>query len=157
MFICHMGDDKPFVQILYDEMQKCGVKAFFDKESLEKGDKAQGTIAHAIISAPFFAVVLSKKFLNQQYPEAELKVASAFPEEHKKRIMPVFYKMTPDECHTLTRKMYRMLADSTGWERKTESEEQFAKSVSQGIKQLAEKQLHSSMSNAVGFVVECIE
>ena len=84
MFICHTGDDKPFVQILYHEMQKYGLKAFFDKESLEKGDKAQGTIARAIISASFFAVVLSKKFLNQPYPEAELKVALAFPEEHKK-------------------------------------------------------------------------
>ena len=153
MFICHTGDDKPFVQILYCEMQKRGLMAFFDKESLEKGNEVQATIANAIIKSPFFVVVLSESFLNQEYPEAELKAALAFPEEYKKRIMPVFYKMTADECHRLTRKMYRKLADSTGWERKSGSEEQFAESISQEIKQIAEQQLHSSTSKAVCFIL----
>ena len=153
MFICHTGDDKPFVQILYCEMQKRGLMAFFDKESLEKGNEVQATIANAIIKSPFFVVVLSESFLNQEYPEAELKAALAFPEEYKKRIMPVFYKMTADECHRLTRKMYRKLADSTGWEWKCESEEQFAESISQEIKQIAEQQLHSSTSKSVCFIV----
>ena len=153
MFICHTGDDKPFVQILCCEMQKRGLMAFFDKESLEKGNEVQATISNAIIKSPFFVVVLSESFLNQEYPEAELKAALAFPEEYKKRIMPVFYKMTADECHRLTRKMYRKLADSTGWEWKRESEEQFAESISQEIKQVAEQQLHSSTSKAVCFIV----
>ena len=149
VFICHTGDDKPFVEILYREMQKCGLMAFFDKESLEKGNEVQATIANAIIKSPFFVVVLSDSFLNKEYPEAELKAALAFPEEHKKAVMPVFYKMTADECHRLNRKMYRKLADSTGWVRKTESEEQFTESISQEIKQIAEKQSHSSTSKAV--------
>ena len=153
VFICHTGDDKPFVQILYGEMQKCGLRAFFDKESLEKGDEVQATIANAIINSTFFVVVLSWSFLDQEYPEAELKAALAFPEEYKKRIMPVFYKMTADECHGWTRKMYRKLADSTGWERKSESDQQFAESISQKIKQIAEQQLHSSTSKAVCFIV----
>ena len=115
VFICHTGDDKPFVEILYREMQKCGLRAFFDKESLEKGDEVQATITNAIINSTFFVVVLSESFLNQDYPEAELKAALAFPEEHKRPIMPVFYKMTADICHRLTRKMYKKLTDSIYW------------------------------------------
>ena len=67
--------------------------------------------------------------------------------------MPVFYKMTADECHRLMRKMYKKLADSTGWEWKRESEEQFAESISQEIKQIAEQQFHSHTSKAVCFIV----
>ena len=75
---------------------------------MEKGDEVQATIANAILNSPFFVVVLlSESFLNQEYPEAELKAALAFPEEYKKLIMPVFYKMTADKCHCLTRKMYK--------------------------------------------------
>jgi hypothetical protein len=79
-----------------------------------KGQPVQANIAETIINSPFFLVVLSQSFPNQKYPEAELKAALAFQGEYKKPIMPVFYKISADECHHLTRRMYRQLSDSTG-------------------------------------------
>ena len=78
-------------------MQKRGLRAFFDKESLEKGDEVQATIANAIINCPFFVVVISESFLDQEYPEAELKAALAFPEEYKKRIIESIFR--PPKSH----------------------------------------------------------
>ena len=150
-FICHTGADKHFVQILYHEMQKCGLKAFFDKESLERGDTVQVTIAYAIIKAPFCVIILSGSFQNQAYPEAEAKAALAFSNEHK-RIIPVFYRMTADDCHKLTRKMYQKLANITGHEKKNRPDEDFANLISQDLKRSAEKQLHLSTSKAGFFV-----
>jgi hypothetical protein len=79
-----------------------------------KGQPVQANIAETIINSPFFLVVLSQSFINQKYPEAELKAAWDFHGESKKAIMPLFYKMSADQCHHQTRKMYRQLSDSTG-------------------------------------------
>ena len=102
-----------------------------------------------LISAPFCVVVLSESFLNQPYPEAEAKAALAFSQEHKTIIcIPVFYEMTADDCHLLTRKMYQKLADITGWEREDRTDEEFAMAISQDIKHRADKQLLSGASKA---------
>jgi hypothetical protein len=140
VFICHTGADKPFIEMLYAEMAKCNLKAFFDRESLMKGQPVQATIAEAIIKSPFFLVVLSQSFVNQEYPEAELKAALAFDGEYKKAIMPVFYKMSADECHHLTRTMYKRLSDSTGWVKRTESDQEFAESICQELKEIAKQE-----------------
>jgi hypothetical protein len=52
--------------------------------------------------------------------------------------------MKADECHGLTRKMYRKLADCTGWERKLRSDQQFAESICQKVKEITEKEFHSA-------------
>ena len=146
-FICHSDADTPFAELLHHEMQNCGLKAFFCKESLGEGDIVQLTMAHTLISAPFCVVVLSESFLNQPYPEAEAKAALAFSQEHK-TIIPVFYEMTADDCHLLTRKMYQKLADIAGWEREDRTDEEFAMVISQDIKHRADKQLLSGANKA---------
>jgi hypothetical protein len=143
IFICHTGADKPFVEKLYYEIQECGLKAFYDKECLEMGDCVQATIARAIVSSPFFIVVLSGSFENKGYPEAELKASLAFPEENK-RTIPIFYKKSADEFHQLTRKLYQKLADSAGIEREGRTDDQFAKYISRNMKRRAERQLHTN-------------
>ena len=142
-FICHSDADIRFVEILYHEMQKRGLRAFFCKESMEKSNVAQLTIAPTIISAPFCVVVLSDSFVGHPYLEAELKAALAFSEEHK-IIIPVFYKITADDCRRLTGEMYQKLAGINGWEGETRTDEEFAKAISQDVKERAENQLHSS-------------
>ena len=128
-------------------MQKRGLKAFFSKKSMEKDNVVQLTMAHTIISAPFCVVVLSDSFVSQPYLEAELKAALAFSEEHK-AIIPVFYKITADDCLQLTRKMYQKLAGINGWERETRTDEEFAEAISQDVKKRAKNQLHSGTSLA---------
>ena len=148
VFICHTGADIPFVELLYHEMQKCGLKAFTYKEYVEKADIVQLTVANTIISAPFCVVVLSDSFENQPYPEAEAKAALAFSQEHK-IVMPIFYSITAEDCQQLTKKMYQKLADIIGWDRENRTDEEFAKAISQDVKQMAENQLHSKLSISV--------
>ena len=145
VFLCHAGDDKPYVEKVYQKMKERRLKAFYDKVCLKKGDKVQRTVAEAIIRSPFFVVVLSKDFLNMQYSEAEVKAALAFPEENK-TIIPVFYKITADESHDLTRKMYCRLADTTGYNRESKTEEEFAEEICKGMEQMAKHQQSSSIS-----------
>ena len=86
--------------------------------------------------------------MNQPYPEAEAQAALAFSKEHR-TVVPVFYKMTADECLQLTRKMYHKLATMTGLERETRTDEEFAKAISHDVKLRAENQLHSGVNKAV--------
>jgi ankyrin repeat protein len=146
VFLCYTGAEKPFIELLYHEMVSCGLKAFFDKERLMLGQQVQETIAKAIIYSPIFLVVLSQMFSDKGYPEAELKVALSFTKEYTKHIIPVFYNITPDECHVDRRKMYRRLVDFTGFMKKTEPDKQFAQYVAQATKTIAEKELHSRTS-----------
>ena len=129
MFLCHAGEDKmKFVGPLTEEMRKKHqIVSFFDADSLSEGRMAQTDIAEAIIRSPLFVVILSHKFKAKPYPAAEVKAALEFNEQgpdsfefnsRYKKIIPVFYKLTPRECSDCDIKILHILAGITGIEKK---------------------------------------
>ena len=105
----------------------------------------QQVIADAIELSPFFLVILSQHFKGKQYPEAEADAALAFGKQFK-RIIPVFYGMTADECCESTISVCRKLSAYTGYkhEQRKKSDEQFASDIADYVKDIAQRQLASS-------------
>ena len=143
VFISHAGPDRAFVAMLHAEMLKCGLKTFVDVKSLEMVDSVQRTVARAIVMSPFFVVVLSNNFQDRLYPEAEVEAALTFPEIHKK-IIPVFYQMSVDDCHQSDKELYQKLAAIAGLHKGYRTDEQFAKSISEEVMKMALEQIESS-------------
>ena len=140
IFICHAEPDRSFIAILRDEMQNRGLRTFVDIEPLKLEDSVQKPVAHAIVNSPFFVVVLSQ---NSLHPESEIEAALAFPKDHKK-ILPVFYQMSVDECRQSNKELYRKLADIRGLHNRSETDEEFAERISYEVKQKANEQQQSS-------------
>ena len=142
VFICHAEPDRSFIAILRDEMQNCGLRTFVDIEPLKLEDRVQKPVAHAIVNSPFFVVVLSQNLLHH---ESEIEAALAFPKDHKK-ILPVFYQMSVDDCRQSNKELYRKLAAIRGLHKQYEREtdEQFAERISSKVVQMAEEQHQSS-------------
>lgn len=130
------------MRLLYEEMLKRDLVAFFDVDSLKIGNKVQEVICEAIKLSPFFLVVLSHEFKGKQYPEAELEVALAFNES--KTIVPIFYRMTADQCGECNIPLYPKLSSYTGLERGSKEVSQFASDVADEVKVIAETQRDTS-------------
>ena len=143
VFVCHARPDRAFIAMLHAEMQKYGLKTFTDVKSMEKGSSVEMTVAHAIVKSPFFMIVLSHSFLTSLHCESEVEAALAFPEIHKK-IIPVFYEMSVDGCLQTDKELYHRLAAITGLHKGYKTDQQFAESISQEVRQMAVKQLQSS-------------
>ena len=142
-FICHARPDRAFVDLLQAEMLKYGLKTFVDIKSWEGVASAPKTVAHAIVNSPFFVVVLSNNFLNSLNPESEVEAALAFSESHKK-ILPVFYQMSVDDCLQASKELYHKLTVITGLAKRYRAGTQFAKIISLKVRQMAVEQLESS-------------
>ena len=144
-FLCHAGEDKrKFVGPLNKEMRKKHqIVSFFDADSLSEGRMAQTDIAEAIIQSPLFVVILSHKFKGKRYPAAEVKAALEFnkngPDSFEfksryKKVIPVFYKLTADECSGCDIEILNILAGITGIEKKqNEDVRSFVNYVAQKI------------------------
>jgi hypothetical protein len=126
----------------------CGLKAFAYKECVEKVDSVRLMVANTVISTPFFVVVLSDSFNSQLLTEAEANAALAFSKEHKE-VRPIFYNITAKNCQLLNSMIYQMLADVSGWNKESRTDEEFAKAISQDMRRMAEKQLHSGVNKAM--------
>ena len=125
-------------------MLKRDLVAFYDEISLSGGDRVQQVIADAIELSPFFLVILSQHFKGKQYPEAEADAALAFDKQIK-RIIPVFYSMTADECCESTISVCRKLSAHTGIKHEQKkTDEQFASDIADYLKDIAQRQLSSS-------------
>jgi hypothetical protein len=142
VFICHADTDISFAELLHQELLNCGLKAFAYKECVEKVDSVRLMVANTVISTPFFVVVLSDSFNSQLLTEAEANAALAFSKEHKE-VRPIFYNITAKNCQLLNSMIYQMLADVSGWNKESRTDEEFAKAISQDMRRMAEKQLHS--------------
>lgn len=126
-------------------MLERGLVAFYDVESLTAGDRVQEVIAEAIELSPFFLVILSHHFKGKRYPEAEAQAALAF-DKHTKKIIPLFYDMTADECCDSTNDVCSLLSSYSGVERKEKEDAQFASDVADLMIKMASDQLSSSIT-----------
>jgi hypothetical protein len=87
---------------------------FFDKTAFTGGQRVQLDIALAIANSPFFNVITSHEMKGAKYPEAEIEAAMAFSSEEKK-IIPIFYGMSTDDCNGCDLELYRKLSGIAGF------------------------------------------
>ena len=75
LFVSHATKDKiPYVNELYKELSKLGVRIFYDKEEISWGDNWKERILNATKQCEFAIIVISQNFFGREWTERELKV-----------------------------------------------------------------------------------
>ena len=73
VFISHANSDKEeLVEDLYKSLNKLGIKIFYDKETIEWGDKWKEKILNGVKKAEFAIIVISENFFGREWTEKEL-------------------------------------------------------------------------------------
>jgi hypothetical protein len=88
VFISHCGADckRDFAIILKKELERVGVRCFFDEESLKVGDKADDKMLEAMQTSEYGIVILSPGFFDRTWCMEELHTFVT-----RKRIVPIFF------------------------------------------------------------------
>jgi TIR domain len=95
VFICHASDDKvevagPLAKLLVAK----DLEVWYDDFSLHLGDPLLGTIDRGLRDSRFGVVILSKTFFKKKWPPDELNGLIALEGPHRKRVLPIWHKVS---------------------------------------------------------------
>lgn len=97
-FISHASEDKEsFVTPLVEELQKYGLKVWFDKFSLKVGDSLRRKIEAGLATSRFGIVILSPSFFAKNWPQSELNGLFAREVEGTTVILPIWHQITKQD------------------------------------------------------------
>lgn len=96
VFLSHANADKQdFVNKLNASLEKLGVKVFYDKKSLEWGDKWKDRILDGTRKAEFAIIVISENFFDREWTEKELnEFLNRQNRNGQKLILPIVHNIT---------------------------------------------------------------
>lgn len=99
VFISHANKDKEdFVDDLYQSLNLLGVNIFYDKESLEWGDKWKDKILEGTEKAEFAIIVISENFFGGEWTTKELRnFLNRQNKNGQKLILPILHNITLEE------------------------------------------------------------
>lgn len=109
VFLSHANADKQsFIDELNSSLEKLGVKIFYDKKSLEWGDKWKDRLLDGTRKAEFAIIVISENFFDREWTERELnEFLNRQNRNGQKLILPIVHNITNDDL----RKKYPDVAD----------------------------------------------
>ena len=86
-----------FVRPLAEELDKLGVKVWYDEFTLEVGDSLRKSIDRGLAAARFGIVVLSSSFFRKNWTQYELDGLVAREMQGNKVILPIWHKISKSE------------------------------------------------------------
>lgn len=109
VFLSHANKDKEdFVEDLYKSLEKLGVNIFYDRKSLEWGDKWKERILEGTKKSEFAIIVISQNFFGREWTEKELnEFLNRQNRNGQKLVLPIIHNITNDDL----RKKYPLVAD----------------------------------------------
>ncbi|WP_433968336.1 TIR domain-containing protein [Tunturiibacter gelidiferens] len=116
LFISHASEDKERVaKPLAEKLRKQKisgrlVRVWYDEFSLGLGDSLRASIDKGLTGSRFGVVILSKNFFKKDWTKKELNGLFALDSTHKKRILPVWHRISASEIAEFS----PMLADKLG-------------------------------------------
>ena len=91
VFISYSKQDDSFVRDLVIALRKKDVRAWYDEGELRVGDTILRQIEHALEHSRYFVLVISPKYLSDQWTSFELGVALTHEvSSGDERILPIF-------------------------------------------------------------------
>ena len=108
VFLSHANKDKEdFVEDLYKSLEKLGVNIFYDRKSLEWGDKWKERILEGTKKSEFAIIVISQNFFGREWTEKELnEFLNRQNRNGQKLVLPIIHNITNDDL----RKKYPLVA-----------------------------------------------
>lgn len=109
IFLSHANADKlDFVEDLKKSFDKLGIKVFYDKDSIEWGDKWKDRILNGLGNCRFGVIVVSENFFDREWTEKELKeLLSRQKSSGQKLILPIIHNISEDMLY----KKYKKLSE----------------------------------------------
>lgn len=109
VFLSHANVDKQsIVDDLNNSLEKLGIKIFYDKKSLEWGDKWKKRILEGTKKAEFAIIVISENFFDREWTEKELnEFLNRQNRNGQKLILPIVHNITNDDL----KKKYPSIAE----------------------------------------------
>jgi hypothetical protein len=98
VFISHASEDKDvIVRPLADELQRRGLKVWYDEFSLSLGDSLRRSIDKGLTRSRFGVVVLSRNFFTKEWPQRELDGLTSREIAGGKIILPVWHDVSHND------------------------------------------------------------
>ena len=96
VFISHANKDKnDYVNDLKQSLDKLGINIFYDKDTLEWGDKWKDKILEGVAKAEFAIIVISENFFDREWTEKELnEFLNRQNTNGQKIILPILHNIT---------------------------------------------------------------
>src|SRR2546426_12368494 len=114
VFICHASEDKTAVtDPLVEALQGAGLKVWYDALVLRLGDSLRQKIDAGLAGSRFGIVVLSPKFFEKPWPQAELDALFTMQMVGTGRILPVWHDLDASEISRRAPLIAGMLAART--------------------------------------------
>lgn len=124
LFVSHASEDKEnIVKPLVKELEKYGLRVWYDEFELKIGDSLSESIDKGIINSKNGLIIVSNNFLNKNWTDYELKSFMIKEIEQGREILPIWHNVT--KADVMNRSLF--LADK------------FALSSDIGVEQLAIK------------------
>lgn len=93
---------------MYNSLNKLGVKIFYDKETLEWGDKFKDKILEGTKKSEFAIIVISTNFFGREWTERELsEFLNRQNQNGQKLILPILHNITIEQL----KEKYPSIAD----------------------------------------------
>lgn len=96
VFISHANADKlEYIEQLKQSLDKLRIRVFYDKDTLEWGDKWKDKILEGVEKAEFAIIVISENFFGREWTERELnEFLNRQNSSGQKVILPILHKIT---------------------------------------------------------------
>lgn len=108
VFISHASEDKAEVaRPLADLLHEMGLRIWLDEQQLSLGDSLSRKINDGLAMSRFGVLVLSKTFLDKDYPQREMQALLARQAADERYILPVLHKVD----HSLLLRRVPLLGD----------------------------------------------
>lgn len=131
VFISHSSADKDdFVRPLATELQKLGIKVWYDEFELKMGDSLRRSIDQGLINSRYGIVVLSSSFFKRDWTNYELDGFVNKEMNGMKVILPIWHKVSKDEVQ----KFSLSLADKVALNSSIYSVKEIAEEINELIK-----------------------
>lgn len=109
VFISHANRDKEdLIESLYQSLNKLGINIFYDKESLDWGDKWKERIIDGTKKSEFAIIVISENFFDKEWTEKELhEFLNRQNRNGQKIILPILHNISIEQL----KEKYPSIAD----------------------------------------------
>lgn len=98
VFIAHASEDKDaVVRPLAEQLQRRGLRVWYDEFTLTVGDSLNESINRGIGRSRYGVVVLSPSFFNKNWPQKELNGLTAKEVAGQNVILPVWHEVTKED------------------------------------------------------------